>query len=547
VEIFIRDILIRQSQRVVGFAIFLVFATLFILLRTQQYLAVDGAVRCLSVYWLGRPMAGGNNHLLYFLNIYVWMKTLSLAGVNAADAFDFVRLSHLMNALAAAGSLWALWRLCCCSAKCKYTAFAVTCGYAFSNAFLLHATSTAEPMMGLFWSFASILMVTSGLAVSSQFRLVMGGVLLLLSMATYESMVLIGPAELLLIYCWDQRSGSHHNILALWFLLGCLLGGIAAYAPIYILSGTSGPLAMWRRFFEMGGGEQVYGGFSASKLLNLIIGFANSIIAILPIDYQGVRSLLSLHHNDRWLVLTSGTVLVLAGWLIWTLFRLVSVWPELKHRQRLILECCAIALVFDIFPLIYWDPLYDKLWLQPVAVVAIGSSVVLTAWGQRYQRRLVFLPEALLITVLTIRGLTGAVEARSSTPCLNASRHLAGILRSSDLLVAEWDPVSLLYSSFWGNGAKRFDVPATATGNGPDTVILLNEEISRITGAGGKTYFLGVLDMPEANWKPYLERRCHLPYRSLDGLRRCARPVANLTCNDGSEVLWRLSIDCYKP
>jgi hypothetical protein len=27
--------------------------------------------------------------------------------------------------------------------------------YAFSHAFILHATSTAEPMVGLFWSFLS--------------------------------------------------------------------------------------------------------------------------------------------------------------------------------------------------------------------------------------------------------------------------------------------------------------------------------------------------------------------------------------------------------
>jgi hypothetical protein len=53
--------------------------------------------------------------------------------------------------------------------------------------------------------------------------------------------------------------------------------------------------------------------------------------------------------------------------------------------------------------------------------------------------------------------------------------------------------------------------------------------------------------MPEANWEPYLENRCHLPYHSLDGMRRCAKPVAKLTCSEGDEVLWQLSLDCYKP
>src|ERR1700691_6217553 len=99
----------RRSEIVTSLGIFIASASLFILLRTQQYFAVDGALRCLSIYWEGRPAAGGHNHLLYFVNVFVWTKALSLAGVNARDAFDFVRLTHWMDALAAAGSVSLLW------------------------------------------------------------------------------------------------------------------------------------------------------------------------------------------------------------------------------------------------------------------------------------------------------------------------------------------------------------------------------------------------------------------------------------------------------
>jgi hypothetical protein len=538
----------RRSELVTGIGIFTASASLFVLLRTQQYLAVDGAIRCLSVYWLGRPTVAGNNHLLYFVNVFVWTKTLLLAGVNASDGFDFMRLTQWMNALAAAGTISIFWLLCWRATESMVTAWAATCAYAFSNAFLLHATSTAEPMMGLFWSFASIFMVASSLSASSRPRLVVGGALLLLAMATYESMVLIGPAELVLIYNWDERRSSHSRTLVLMFATGCMLGGIIAYVPAYVLSGTTTPIAILRRFLEIGGGEQVYGGFRASKLVNLPIGFANSVVQSVPSEYQGIRALLRIHSHDRWILLTPAAVLLLVGWLVWTSRRLAYVWAELARRQRLILTCCGVALAFDIFPLIFWDPLYDKLWLQPLAVVFFASSLVFAEWYRLHRWRLILVPDALLVAVIVTSGFASALKASlSSTPWLGAARQLAGTLRSSDLLVSQWDPVSLLYASFWGNGAKVFDVAGNATVYGAKALPLLEDQVSTIKDSGGRIFFLGIIDMPDAVWKPYLEDRCHLSYHSLDAMRRCAKPVEELTYNQRKEVLWQLSPGCYKP
>ncbi len=581
---------IRRSEFVTCLGIFVASVSLFVLLRTQQYLAVDGATRCLVVYSRGRPIAGGNNHLLYFANVFVWMKTLSLAGVNPANAFDFIRLTHWMNALAAAGSLSMFWLLCQRATASIGIAWVATCAYAFSNAFLLHATSTAEPMMGLFWSFASISMVASGLESFSRLRLFAGGALLLLAMATYESMALIGPAELVLIYNWNAPRTSRNRNLALLFLAGCLVGGIITYATVYALSGTTAPLAMWSRFLAVSEASQVFGGAGVSKLLNLPIGFANSIVHSVPINYQGIRWLLRTHDRDRWILLTPAAVLLLVGWLAWTSRRLVSVWTELERMQRLILTCCAVALAFDIFPLIFWDPLYDKLWLQPLAVMFFASGVIFAAWRRLYPRilprpllyggggrpqrgqpgegpaiqdgsapgrrpflldssaPLMFLPDALLTALIVTFGFAGAFTAsRSSTPWLGAAGQLARTLRPSDLLVSNWDPVSLLYCSFWRDSAKPFGLPGIVAVNGPKALRMLDDEVSKVRNDGGRVFFIGVLDMPEADWKPFLENRCHLPYHSLDAMRRCAKPVETLSNSESEEVLWQLSLDCYKP
>jgi hypothetical protein len=483
-------------------------------------------------------MAGGNNHLLYFIDVYFWTRALGLAGVIAGSPFAFVRITQWMNALAASGCVVFLWILCRWATGSLAVSIVAAAAYAFSHAFILHATSTAEPMVGLFWSFLSVSVVVAGLATSSRVLLIAAGVLLLLAMATYESMVLIGPAELILICYWDDK-----RQFAPWFLAGCVLGASIGYLPAYAMSGTTSPRAILRRFLDMGGGEHVYGGFRLSKVFNLPLGFANAVAPSLPHGYGGLRWLLIKNRFEQSTLLALAAATAMLGWIVWTLYRLVVVWSHLQHRRCLILSCCALALVFDCFPLIFWDPLYDKLWLQPIAVVILAWSVIFEVWRRHGRSRpMRLLPETLLMSIIVVTGLMGALKThRSATPCLDGAQELAGILRPNDLLLRGWDSISLLYSSFWGHGAKTFDVPAVASSSGPRTVQLLHDEIARTMG---NVYSLGILDMPENDWTPFLGDKAHLPYRSLDPIRTCAKRVASLSCSDGTETLWKLPSDC---
>jgi hypothetical protein len=102
---------------------------------------------------------------------------------------------------------------------------------------------------------------------------------------------------------------------------------------------------------------------------------------------------------------------------------------------------------------------------------------------------------------------------------------------------------SILYEAFWGGEAEHFDVPATATTHGAATMDLLNNKLQT---SNGPVYLLGIVDLPEISWNPYLRARCGLPYTSFDKIRSCSEPLEKLACADGtSEVLWRMSLDCY--
>ncbi len=148
-------------------------------------------------------------------------------------------------------------------------------------------------------------------------------------------------------------------------------------------------------------------------------------------------------------------------------------------------------------------------------------------------------------------GFVSALGARMSpTPCLSGASQLAAKMRPGDLLVGDWDPVCLLYGAFWSNGANIFVVPTIATavvGTGVKTENLLDDNIERTRASGGQVYFVGILDLPENAWTPFLGKVANFPYHSLDSMRRCVRLVANLTCSTGDEHLWNLPGDCGKP
>ena len=97
-----------QSQRASGAAwsswlVAVSFLFLFLALRTRAYLAVDGALRCLNVFFAGER--------LYPFWIGMWAKVNALLGLRASDAFQFIAMIQAMNAFLAAGCNACLYHL----------------------------------------------------------------------------------------------------------------------------------------------------------------------------------------------------------------------------------------------------------------------------------------------------------------------------------------------------------------------------------------------------------------------------------------------------
>jgi len=176
---------------------------------SNKYTSVDGTLNCLTVYWRRSPSLDGNNHLLYPANVLLWSHFVSLIGFHARDPIAFLHTIAAMNAVCAAGSValvnLIVWRF---TRAWKLSLFTAV-GYGLSWALLVHATNSAQPVVGLFISLLATLLVTEGLAREHHALLFVGGVLLALALANYESMFLLAP-----LFIWPARSGRLYPRLA---------------------------------------------------------------------------------------------------------------------------------------------------------------------------------------------------------------------------------------------------------------------------------------------------------------------------------------------
>lgn len=522
----------------------MVSAIVFISLRSADYLAVDGAIRALEVYRDPHPFFHGNNHLLYPIDLLEWTCLLQALGISPRDPFQFIADAQAMNAVAAAGCLAMFYLFCCAATSAPVLSLCATAGYGLSNAFLLHATNSAEPMVGLLWSLVAAGAVCASLKYNRNFLAVAGGFLVMLAMATYQSMVLGGPGLLVLLSFWPEFRSSGvawrarcRRILA--FLAGCTVGLAVVYSSAYYFSGTQTFSQMAARFLRLEGGQEVYGGWRAAKIVNLPVGFAVSLAPVIPSDYTGLRSLL-LPRYLHWITLTTAATLVGGTWLIALFFQVVKNWRMINEPSRVALFTCATVLVGDVFALAYWEPLYEKLWLQPLAAIFLIGAIVLAT--PRFKAIRFLRPVAL--AVLALMGVTNVAFAIRNhllpTPFLQEARKVAAVIRPGDLLVGEWDNVSLLYESFLAREVNIFSVPAEAEIDGLASLTRLNPMIAQTQRLDRQVYFLAVLDTPEAAWNAFLGDRCGLPYHSFDPYRKCTEVVEELRLPDSTVTLRRL-------
>jgi hypothetical protein len=530
---------------------FILEAILFLLLRTSNYLAVDGALRPLQVYQLGRPLLSGNNHLLYPINVYVWSILIRSLGIHVINPFAFLASIQAMNAIAAAAFVTILYALCYKLTNRIAVSLLVAISYGLSRAVLAHATNSAEPTVGLFWSGLSFALAAYGVSRHKNWASTVGGFLLALTMATYQSMVFIGVPIVFLLWQWPHHQSKDRvlrsRIFAVtYFVAGVVLGIPIIYGSVYYASGTQTAVGMIVRFLQMPG-KEVYGGVSLVKFVALLPGLAYALFPCLPPECDGFRCLAARQHR-AW-VPVAGLAVIFAGLLVVALLVLVrKLWSVLRKSEKVAIMCCGAGLIPTIPALVYWLPTYDKLWLQPLAFLIFSAGILANAATRIETRTSVVLwPARLIYALVVLVGLTNlartAYASAQPTPHLEEAQEVATLVKPTDLLVGDWNRISLLYQAFWAPRANSFNVETETDHDGSASVAVeyLNDKIAKTRAARGQVFFLGLIDVSMGDWERLIGNREGLSYHLFDDYRRCSVLVKSFPSQERIITLRKLN------
>jgi hypothetical protein len=517
--------------------LWLFYSALNILLVSNQYTAVDRAMRCLAVYWHRGPYLGSNNHLLYPVSIWLWSWLAGEAGVSAHSAAAFLHLAQALNAICAGGSVAAVYVLVRRFTADWKSPLLAALVYALSWTLLVHATSASEPMLGLFASLIALLLTIAGLDGGRLAPLFASGISLAFGLANYESMFLIAPLAYFLCLGWPLR--SHTSDREHWLfqrvlrllanLLGTVVGIVVIYGVAYYSNGITTAPGMLVAFFSLGGQPEVYSGFGASKLANLPVGLAGNVVGILPRDYRGMRWLVRTHN------IVSGAAAVgicslIAGALIILVRSATGLWGS--RRAILAAMVCGAGLLFSLFPLLYWDPMYSKLWLQPLALLAVSGGV-LAGQVNRDAGRCCAGLAMLLIVLESAVNLPQVVSAHvRPTRCLDDASIANDLIRPSDKVVTDFDSVSSLWMGLYDRDPSRTLLfPAKPASVSLATLSRWTRQCER---SGCRIVFVALLDQPPEVWEAFLGDRLKVHHDALRRYRDSSRNIHTLSCESGS-------------
>ena len=517
-------------------AVFAVALLVFVLLRSSDYMMVDGAVRSLEVMRHPALFFHGNNHLLYPAYILGWTRLLGALGLGVTSPVDYIHAAQLLNALAAAVTVTALCWLILRASGSWILAVLGASAFALSRAMLLHATNGAEPVTGLMWSALATVLVVQSVDRRSAATAAAGGAALALAMASYQSMVLIGPGLLLYVWLATPRGARARSTVSL--LGAAALATAIVYGWAYAREGVTTPGAMLSRFFTMDGAPGVYGGLRITKVPSLFLGLAYGLVPVLPPTWLGWRGMLrgELGALDMARVLFGVVIgVTCAGWLAWQVWRQGRAAPQ---GARVAWVAGAVALLGCLVPALLWDTLYEKLWLQPIAIGVVGACAALGMPGAVARR------SRIAIVVLGALGaavnLATAVRARVAPPtCRAEAEAVARLVGASDLLVHEWDPVSFDLHVYVAGERQMFDLVSEARDRGAGAAQALDYAKRATWERGGAVFYLGAFDLSRERWEAFLGGRAGLPYDALAAARAHAKLVETLSCRGARVTLWR--------
>jgi hypothetical protein len=451
---------------------------------------------------------GTVNHALSPSWFYLWWK-LGAPWVRG-DLENRIHWLQVLNHLAGALSLTLVAVMVARRTASRAAGVLAASALGLSSAFFYHATQSTEPLMAVWWLLASWFLLEAA-PPRSALTLLFSAAAFALSVASYQSFLTAGLGLLLLAFR-ARRDGLIWATAALVFGLGIFvaaacLDGVRSEASLatYLFGHAKSSLTGT-------GVARFWGKFSLERIPSSLLGLTDSVAAILPREgWPGLRrgfSLLPVLQKALLLATTAGvTALVAASiFLVWRRGR-----PDVRSGVWI---CVGGAIVAA-----YWDPYYQKLWLQPlVALTILGGGVLLPSNRARW------VAGGLIFTVLLINF--PAVYWRYANPDNPQSRlgaALSGSLGAQDLLVVRgWDE-SDLYALKLREQQRVFAL--MNIGLPGITWPQATNFIGQARDRRHRVLFYGVIELSSQTWADSLGRFAGLDYSNCLAWRQKTRLV----------------------
>lgn len=486
--------------------------------------------------------------MLYPFWIWLWTQALGLLGLKAIDWVAFMHQSQALNALAAAITIGLLFSVL---ESIAGTGFALLGAVQFglSTAVILHATNSAEPVMGLLFSVASVRVVLWSLNVDSKVGLLFTGLLLALTLASYQAMALIAPSVAFACICWPNLTGSFQWRQAMLRLSLVGAGGLISVAVIYAWAYSSLGVP-WNRmvttFFRLDGGADVYGGFSASNLVNIPLGLVRNLYFGVPEDYGGIRSLLRHTHRAQWILGVLCSLFLIAAFGCVVAKGIISAVRKWDIPKPLVCAGILLSVLGVTIPLILWSPTYDKLWLLPLVLLIISGALAFRFGGFSAALRTNLV--AGIAGVILLEGALNLPRAITDhfreTAHITEARELAALAGPATPVVVDFDDVSMLWLNIWGTNADKIALPAVKRAQAMDWLARARDNQARLHG---KLLFVGVLDHDRKSWDAFLGRATQIGFDEFDCYRREAVIIRRYPFSTGPVTVRELDFpsDCF--
>jgi hypothetical protein len=500
--------------------VFLFFSLFYIFCRSNNFFEVDGPFRVFNVYNAKNLFLHPNNHLLFPINFRLWNDLLATFMGPANDVVDYGRRSQCLNSICMAISVANLFFCATRMTSSLWVQLFITFCFGTATAPMLHGTNCSEPVVGFMASTIAIsLLLREKWANPLDFILCMlAGIAMALAMANYQTMVFVGPGCLALAFFgWRETKNNIYPLRAVFFLGGCVLGTIFFFLIPYWLDGTGGIGSCIARFFQKPGEGHVWGGVSISKIINTYPGFLSNQF-LFP-EWSGIRAFLR-NKPDNWTIIWVAITVCASFPAIWIVF-----WELLRLTNEKMLEAIQILgmLIIPFLFLCYWDPTYNKMWIQP-----LWLSWLIAASGLTKSTRIIkWSVTAIFLPMMVLNMIWLPYRCQGEIKYLSEAKELLARFEEGDQIIADWNEVVIFATGL--DPAKDIEfMPTLAITDPAGVEPKLAEMKNKADKNGNEMYFLGLLDVNKDQWEKFLGNKVGLPYGVLDSYRSRANRVGQL-------------------